>query len=61
LDTKARLSPFQRHDVGDRAERHQIEQVEQVRLGTQHVPEAAPAQFAIDRHHGHEHEPTAAR
>ncbi len=50
------IEPLERHHVGHRAERHQIERVEQVRLGTQHMPEAALAQLAVDRDHRHEHE-----
>ena len=61
LGDEGAVEPFQRHHVGDGAERHQVEEVEQVRLRTQHVPEAALAQFAIDRDHGHEHEAEAAR
>ena len=57
LGDEGAVEALQRHDVGDGAERDEIERVEQVRLRPQHVPEAAPAQFAVDRDHGHEHEP----
>ena len=56
LGHEGAVEPFQRHHVRDGAERHQIEQVEQIGLRPQHMPEAALAQFAIDRDHGHEHE-----
>src|ERR1700683_2149058 len=44
----------ERYDVGDGAERDVVEQREQIRFRAVRVPEAARAQFAVDRHHGHE-------
>ena len=51
------VEPLQRHHVGDRAERHEIEQgrADPAR-GAASCPEAALAQFAVDRNHRHEHE-----
>ena len=56
LRDEGAVEPLERHHVGDGAERHKVERVEQVRLRAQHVPEAALAQLAVDRDHGHEHE-----
>ena len=56
LRNEGAVEPLERHDVGDGAERHKVERVEQVGLGAQHMPEAALAQLAVHRDHGHEHE-----
>ncbi len=57
LGDEGAVQPFQRHHVGDGAERHEIKEAEQIRLGPLRRPEAAAAQFAVDRHHGDEGEP----
>ena len=57
LRDEGAVEPLQRHDIRDGAERHEVERVQQVRLGPQHMPVAALAQLAVDRDHRHEHEP----
>ena len=44
------------HHVGDGAERDEIDEVEQVRLGPRCIPEAAAAQLAVHRDDGQEHQ-----
>ena len=56
LRDEGAVEPLERHDVGNGAERHKVERVEQVGLRAQHVPEAALAQLAVDGDYGHEHE-----
>ena len=56
LGDEGAVEPLERHDVGDGAERHKVERVEQVGLGAQHMPEAALAQLPVHRDHDHEHE-----
>ena len=56
LGHEGAVEPVQRRHIGDGAERHQIEQAEEIGLGALGRPEAAPAQLAVDRHHGHEHQ-----
>ena len=55
LRNEGAVEPLERHDIGDRAERHKVERVEQVGLRAQHMPEAAFAQLAVHRDHHHEH------
>ena len=57
LGDEGAIEPDQRHHVGDGAERHVVEERQQIGLGPRLGPKTAGAQFAIDRHHGHEHEP----
>ncbi len=56
LGDEGAVEADERHHVGDGAERDEIDEVEQVRLGPRRIPEAAPAQLAIDRDDGQEHE-----
>ena len=56
FETKARLSPLSGTTSATVPSATRSSRVEQVRLGAQHVPEAALAQLAVDRDHGHEHE-----
>ncbi len=46
----------QRRDIGDRAERHVMQHAEQIRLRPLAAPEAAAAQFAVDRDQRDQHE-----
>ena len=57
LGDERAVEPNKRHHVGDSAERHVVDEREQVGLGTGLGPEAAGAQHAVHRHHGHEGEP----
>ena len=56
LGDEGAVEALQRHDVGDRAERDEIEPAEQVGLRPRPRPEAARAQHAVDRDHGEEHQ-----
>ena len=56
LGHEGAVEPFERHHIGDGAERHQIEKAEEIRFRPLRGPEAARAQLAVDRDHGHEHE-----
>ena len=56
LGDEGAVETRQRHHVGDRAERDEIERAEQIGLGPRHAPEAARAQLAVDGHDRHEHE-----
>ena len=53
LDDKGAVEARQRHDVGDRRERHEIERGEEVRRLAP-VPEARFAQRPVQRHQRHE-------
>ncbi len=57
LGDEGAIEPDQRHHVGDGAERHVVEQGQQIGFGPRIGPKTAGAQLAIDRHHRHEHEP----
>ena len=57
LGDEGAVEALERHHVGDGAERDQIEEAEQIGLRPRAGPEAARAQLAVDRDHGHEHEP----
>ena len=57
LGDEGTIEPDQRHHVGDGTERHVVEEGQQIGFGPRIGPKTAGAQFAIDRHHGHEHEP----
>ena len=57
LGDEGAIEPDQRHHVGDGAERHVVEKRQQIGLGPRLGPKTPGAQFAIDRHHGHEHKP----
>ena len=56
LGDEGAVEPSERHHIGDRSERDQIEEAKEVRLRPLLRPEPAQAQFPVDRHHGHEHE-----
>ncbi len=56
LGDKGAIEPDQRHHVGHGAERHVVEEGQQIGFGPRIGPKTAGAQFAIDGHHGHEHE-----
>ena len=57
LGDESAVEPDQRHHVGDGAERHIVEERQQIGLGPLRGPKAARAQHPVDRHHGHEDEP----
>ena len=61
LDDEGAIEARERNHVGDRAERDEIEQAEEIGLRPRRAPEAAPAQFAVDRDDNQETSPTAAR
>ncbi len=53
LGDEGAVEPDQRHHIADRAERHQVEPLQQVGLAAVGaVPPASPQQ-PVDRHHGH--------
>ena len=56
LGDEGAVEPGQRHDVGDGAERDVMQHAEQIRLRPLAGPEAARAQFAVDRDQRDEHE-----
>ena len=56
LGDESAVETLERHHVGDRSERHQIEEPEEVWFRPLRRPKSTRAQFAIDRDHGHEHE-----
>ena len=56
LGDEGAVEAFQRHHVGDGAERDQMQQRQQVGLAAQAGPEVAPAQFARQRHQRDEHQ-----
>ena len=56
LGHEGAVEAFERHHIGDGAERHQVEKAEEIRFRSLRGPEAARAQLAIDRDHGHEDE-----
>jgi len=56
LGDESAVEALERHHVGDRSERHQIEEPEKIRFRPLRRPKSARAQFAIDRDDGHEHE-----
>ena len=57
LGDEGAVETLERHHVGDGAERHDVEQAEQIGLRPRVGPEAARAQHAVDRDHRQEHEP----
>ena len=56
LGDEGAIKALERHHIGHRAERDEIEEAEEVRLRALRRPEPAPAQLAVERNHGHEHE-----
>ncbi len=56
LGDESAVETLEWHHVGDRSERHQIEEPEEVWFRPLRRPKSTRAQFAIDRDHGHEHE-----
>jgi len=56
LGDESAIEALERHHIGDRSERHQIEEPEKIRFRPFRRPKSPRAQFAIDRDHGHEHE-----
>ena len=57
LGDEGAVEADERHHVGDGAERDQIEQRRADRAPAASRPESPPAQFAVDRNDGHEHQP----
>ena len=57
LGHEGAVEPLERDHVGDGAQRHQIEQAEEVGLGALGRPKTARTQHAVERHDGHEHQP----
>ena len=57
LGDEGAVEAGQRHDVGDGAERDQMQQREQIGLGARTGPEIAPAQLARDRDQRDKHQP----
>ena len=57
LATKARLSPLSGTTSATVPSATRSSSAEQIGLRPRSRPEAARAQLAVDRHHGHEHEP----
>ncbi len=57
LGDEGAVETDQRHDIGDGAQRHIIEEAEQIGLRPIRRPEAALAQHAVERDDGHEDEP----
>ena len=49
LRDEGAVEPLERHDIGDGAERDQMQERQQIGLAPQAGPEAAPAQFARER------------
>ena len=56
LGDERAVETLERHHIGDRAERHDVEPAEQIGLRPRLGPEAARAQHAVDRDHGDEHQ-----
>ena len=56
LGDEGAVEALQRHHVGHRAERDQIEEAEEIGLVPLCRPEPARAQLAVERNHRHEHE-----
>ena len=54
LDDEGAIEPGERHHIGHRAERDEIEQGKEFGLLSLRGKEGARAQLAIERHHGHE-------
>jgi len=57
LDDEGAVEADERHDIADRAERHEIEPLQEIRLFPLAGIPAAPAQFAIDRDDREEGDP----
>ena len=57
LGHKGSIEAVQRNDVGDCAERHKMQEREQIRLAAQVRPKIAPAQFACHGDQCQEHQP----
>ncbi len=56
LGDEGTIEPGQRRDIGHGAERHMVQHAEQIRLRPFGGPEAAAAQFAVDRDQRDQHE-----